>query len=369
MKKRKHEKKPVNGFIYYLGTFLLIAAMAGAILLLFAYFHHVRVVEDDGLGLVSSRDGLDLSTPMPTITPSPTPWVAVPGATPTPTVKALSVIKYVTPVPTRTPPTRPETVRTGDFYYDHWQQFTENGEIVYEKTEDGFRYVSGNASITLTSGEYKHSNYYLADIYISDIEMLSVGLANGKYGMGQRDMPEDIEEPYHSLLAINGDYYSVRREGIVIRNGELYRDTQFRDICVLYWDGTMETFAKNKITGKEALANGAYQTWCFGPNLLNTDGSPAKTFSTDVFPANPRTVLGYYEPGHYCFLVVEGRGNDSNGLTLEQLAEFMSELGCKVAYNMDGGQTSTMIHNGKVINYRNGGGRECSDIIMIREPE
>ncbi len=42
-------------------------------------------------------------------------------------------------------------------------------------------------------------------------------------------------------------------------------------------------------------------------------------FNSTLGKANPRTAVGNYEPGHYCFLVVDGRqpgysdGNDIRG--------------------------------------------------------
>jgi exopolysaccharide biosynthesis protein len=49
-------------------------------------------------------------------------------------------------------------------------------------------------------------------------------------------------------------------------------------------------------------------------------------------------------------VVSDGRTNESTGLSLYQLAEFMQGLGVQTAYNLDGGGSSTMYFNGKVIN-------------------
>jgi exopolysaccharide biosynthesis protein len=72
---------------------------------------------------------------------------------------------------------------------------------------------------------------------------------------------------------------------------------------------------------------------------------------------------------HYIFVVSDGRTSQSAGLTLLQLAEVMQEYGCTVAYNLDGGGSSTMVFNGEVINNptdgRSFGERKVSDIIYI----
>ena len=93
-------------------------------------------------------------------------------------------------------------------------------------------------------------------------------------------------------------------------------------------------------------------------------------FNSNVVRANPRTAIGYYEPGHYCFIVVDGRQTGySEGLSMEDLSQLMYDLGCKVAYNFDGGQTSMMVFDGKVVNKPYKDGRSCSDIVYVGEGE
>ena len=114
-----------------------------------------------------------------------------------------------------------------------------------------------------------------------------------------------------------------------------------------------------------------WQGWQFGPYLIEEDGTPRADYPNySIRVNNPRTVLGYYEPGHYCFVIVEGRqGKYSRGLTLSTLAELMVDLGCQQAYNMDGGNSSQLYWNHKLYNKPSGSYlRGLSDIIYIAEP-
>jgi len=89
-----------------------------------------------------------------------------------------------------------------------------------------------------------------------------------------------------------------------------------------------------------------------------------------VNPRNPRSALGYFEPGHYCFILVDGRQPGySDGLTLEDLSQVFYDLGCTVAYNLDGGQTAVMAFMGEETNIPYEGGRQTSDILFIAENE
>ena len=86
--------------------------------------------------------------------------------------------------------------------------------------------------------------------------------------------------------------------------------------------------------------------------------------------SNPRTAIGIVDELHYLFVVSDGRTNASEGLSLRELAEFMQSLGADIAYNLDGGGSSTMVFNGKVINNPTTNGksikeRSVSDIVYI----
>ena len=69
-----------------------------------------------------------------------------------------------------------------------------------------------------------------------------------------------------------------------------------------------------------------------------------------IAKANPRTAIGYYEPGHYCFVVAGGRGEQPYGVTLSALSRFMKSLDCKSAYNLDGGRSSIMVFGDEIVN-------------------
>lgn len=65
---------------------------------------------------------------------------------------------------------------------------------------------------------------------------------------------------------------------------------------------------------------------------------------------NPRTAIGYTVDGNLILVTVDGREKNSVGMTLFELARFMKELGCVNAMNLDGGGSSVMYINGKVVN-------------------
>ena len=321
-------------------------AALGLALLVFALPHHVMPRSRASLGIVSSRDTLQQAAPEATQAPEDVQPVSaeLPEATPAPTA---------------------EPARTGDFSAKFAGKFTAPGDLIYTDTT----YISENLNISITEHYVNKIRFYIADIYVRDISCFRSGFAKGKYG---RNITEDILKVAvreQSVLTINGDFYGIREGGVCVRNGELYySDEVVREICVLYWDGRMECFSPEEFDCTREINNGAYQIWNFGPAMLDENGNPRSEFGElyeGIYGNQPRTALGYYEPGHYCFIVADGRSDDSRGMTMDQLGATAQNLGLKQLYNLDGGRTSQMAFGTAMVNNPVTGGRNCSDYLTI----
>ncbi len=73
---------------------------------------------------------------------------------------------------------------------------------------------------------------------------------------------------------------------------------------------------------------------------------------------HPRTAVGLTARNRLLMVVVDGRYDGSRGVTLAELAELMASLGATEAMNFDGGGSSTLVVQGKVINNPVGKGVE-----------
>ena len=141
---------------------------------------------------------------------------------------------------------------------------------------------------------------------------------------------------------------------------------------MVYSDGSFGIINEAEVTAQELMDNGAMQVFSFGPAIVQ-NGSVAVSEGEEVGKAmasNPRTAIGIIDSCHYVLVVSDGRTNESEGLSLYQLAEFMQSIGVQTAYNLDGGGSSTMVFNGTVINNPTTNGRSIkersvSDIVYI----
>ena len=322
----KRPKKSINGWILALIDLLLAAMIVGGWFL--TRFISDYFVDDEPY---AEAETIVFSTPEPT--PAPTP--GEPTFTPGPEV-------------TPTPDTRTEwQIRFADRFTD---------EVV--TTENS--YTSPNVAITITHhevGEDKDKiTYHLADIYVSNVQCFRSGLAATPPKFRMSASLLKMMEDNNAIVAINGDFCGYSYGGITVRNGTAwsYRGSGV-DMCVLYMDGRMATYSPGGFKLDKENLKDVFQVWSFGPGLLNEDGSPRKipwsaVANEHISGSNPRTAIGYYEPGHYCFLVVDGRQKGySKGMTLAEMSELFSQLGCLAAFNLDGGGSSMMAFRGELI--------------------
>lgn len=243
--------------------------------------------------------------------------------------------------------------------------------IVNENT-----YNDNNISITISTVRRYDTTVYIADIKIKHLAYLQTALAKNQFGRNIKEYPSVMAARNHAILAINGDYYGFRDKGLVIRNGYLFDEARLpredADLLIVDKNGRFEIIKEELVNIKEVHNNGAWQTFCFGPGLI-IDNEVVVTKRSEVAAhkvSNPRTAIGYVEPLHYVMLVSDGRMENEKGLSLLELANVLKEFGCSDAYNLDGGGSSVMIFNNKIVNRPTFDGevikeRRSSDIVFI----
>ena len=65
---------------------------------------------------------------------------------------------------------------------------------------------------------------------------------------------------------------------------------------------------------------------------------------------NPRTAIGITADKNLVLVTVDGREENSIGMTLTELATYMKSIGCIEGMNLDGGGSSIMYIKGNIVN-------------------
>ena len=234
-------------------------------------------------------------------------------------------------------------------------------------------YSDGSLRVEISSYRVEDTTVYVADILTEEPRTLLAAFSQSSYGRNITAVSSETADSVGAILAVNGDNYGSREKGYVIRNGILYRETPAsgQEDLVIWSDGSFTIIRESEISARELLEQGAWQVFSFGPGLL--DGGEILVDGNDEVDraraSNPRTALGQIEEGHYVLVVSDGRSDESEGLSLYELAQFMQELGVQTAYNLDGGGSSTMVFLGQVVNQpvggRGSGQRAVTDIVYV----
>lgn len=236
-------------------------------------------------------------------------------------------------------------------------------------------YEDDTKAIAIETYERNSTQIHVATVTIKGDAAIKTALADETYGRNVKAKTSTTAQSVNAVLAVNGDYYGARDAGYVIRNGQLLRsdsqDANQEDL-VIYQDGSFEIIREGDITAQELVDKGAVQVLSFGPALI--ENSQVAVDSSDevgkAMASNPRTAIGIIDDKHYVLVVSDGRTDESKGLSLKELADFMKELKVTTAYNLDGGGSSTMYFNGQIINKPTTSGhnieeREVSDIVYL----
>ncbi len=333
---------------------LIDLLLVGAFILTFAFFHHVLPA------IVSEQERLQAQE---NVTDPPVVQTDPPQTDPP---QDQTDPSEVTEAPTEAP-TEPDNRTPWQIKFQ--DKFTD--EVVM--TENS--YSSPEVSITIetiSTGEGNQKiTYHVADIYIASMDNFVTHTANGEMRyFGTQDVLS-MNRDANAILSISGDFLTYQKGGFLMRNGEIYaNNSNLVNICVLYEDGTMETYDEKTYEIDEIMAKNPVQVWSFGPVLLDENGLAKEWYkvSTAVSYPNPRSAIGYYEPGHYCFVLVDGRQNGySKGMTLPELGKVFEDLGCTAAYNLDGGGSAVMVYNHARYSKQSNGGRNLGDILVIRD--
>lgn len=99
------------------------------------------------------------------------------------------------------------------------------------------------------------------------------------------------------------------------------------------------------------------------------DFTSEKTLDTFLTARHARTALGLLPNGNWVFVVVDGKQPElSLGMSMRELADFMEDLGCIEALNLDGGGSSTFVYEAQVINQPTGDGDANDENVRVLRP-
>ena len=210
----------------------------------------------------------------------------------------------------------------------------------------------------------------------------------------QRETPMQFLENNNARIIINGGYFNseknpIEHVGLLKTNGKLeepashsvYRDSEryfisrgafgvshsgnadiawcsTKNDSIFEWERPLTNrpgYTNDSLPFSSAYYWDVRDALHAGPVLIS-DGQidlnieDEVFFNTPVAGVQPRSAIGYTKDQHLVLMVVDGRQAESRGVYLEELALMMSEFNCIEALNLDGGGSSAMVADNRLLN-------------------
>ena len=247
-----------------------------------------------------------------------------------------------------------------------------NTPIEENFTEDGYR--DDTIIVELAKERMYDSDVYIAYVKIATPSQLRTAIAGTKISSERTNQTSAISSNYNGIVAINGDYYPNTSGGYIVRMGETYREHTSDNLDLLLIDewGDFHLILRGHDVQENGVAaflseheivNGFF----FGPALV-VDGEKRDIPEDYQFAPNadnPRAGIAQLGALTYALVAVNGRTDNSQGVTLAEFADIMAQLGAKQAYNLDGGNSATLVFHGQVYNDKPQDERDVTDIIYF----
>ena len=189
--------------------------------------------------------------------------------------------------------------------------------------------------------------------------------------------PSKIKVTYSKNLGVTGEYLvnMAKREGAVLAiNGGGFVDIEgmsnggqalgavisngkiVSNYGKSYYGGGIVGFTNDnklylgKISANEAIEMGIRDAVEFGPFLI-VNGKSSFINGNGGYGVHPRTAIAQRKDGIVLFLVIDGRSLKSKGADMNDLVKILLIYHAYNAANLDGGNSSVMVVNDKIINH------------------
>ena len=259
-----------------------------------------------------------------------------------------------------------EVLEGQDTYFDPEMELFPGSEVTYylDETILAITWKQAIHSMAVTFSEVK----------VMDPSQFRRYVAGDEFGSGKLMLTTEMSQAVNAVVACSGDFYGYRPDGCVVLGGRVMRSTKsLPDTCYVDEDGNL-LLTRHKyfdsLTEHQAFVdeNHIRFTLSFGPNLV-MDGEPHPMYEYPIGELEEnytRAALGQRDRLHYLYIACNKEGDCTYAPDIGVFARLVASTGCTQVYNVDGGQTATVVMDNQVINQVNyGSQRRISDIIYF----
>ena len=197
-----------------------------------------------------------------------------------------------------------------------------------------------------------------AEIKIADGSQLRRALSGNSFGSGIRMKATEMASAANAVVGINGDFYDNRQIGLSVYQRRICRNKGTAlDVCFFTAAGDMLMTHHGELVTDEDVEryladNDVVFGISFGPILVeNGELQNISSYPVGEIEANySRAAIAQKGERHYLLMTIGQEGQYARRCQINKAAEIIYSKGVDSAYALDGGQTATMVMDGKTVN-------------------
>ena len=230
-----------------------------------------------------------------------------------------------------------------------------SGETVYEdptiRVEITYKDISH-----LQPYKGRNAGAWIVDIQLGDASQLRTA-ASYSFESDATDPPDVIADKVNAVVAFNADFITRQKNGLVFKQGVLYKDNLNgkQDVLLIDEAGDFHPvhLPKKGVNSETVEGKKVLNAFCFGPVLV--ENGEVCTGWKDFGYLKPqelyaRMALCQVGPLHYRVILTTHLQSYTTGLTLKAFAQLCKDEGAVTAYNLDGGESTTLYFHGVRLN-------------------
>lgn len=203
------------------------------------------------------------------------------------------------------------------------------------------------------------SAYTISEIKIRHPSQFRRYVAEGDFNSKKLYTPSTMSQMVNAVVGSSADHYRGRRRGVIVYDGEVMRvDTPHNiDTCYIDDAGNLIFSYQGELTGTEDAQafvdeHNIRFSLAFGPILIDNGirCEPENYTLGEVNDNYARAALCQLDKLHYLIVVANSESGAWHSPTIHEFAEVIDTFGCQKAYALDGGNTGSVVMNGKLIN-------------------
>lgn len=259
-----------------------------------------------------------------------------------------------------------------DLIGDQKMIFNENTPVWEKK---GIHYYYDETILVITWKEViDRVVYNMSEVRIAHGSQFRRFLAGGEFGSDKQYTTTEMAISVNAVVASSGDFYKYRRNGAIVYEGQLRRfEGQRVDTCFINEEGDLLFAYRGDLTTEEEAArfvaeNKVRFSFAFGPILVDNFAAcaPASYPLGEINDIYARAAICQVDKLHYLIVSACGEENYQNRHNIATFAKNLERFGVEKAYALDGGQTTVIAMDGKMINdVEFGWQRQISDIFYF----